>query len=288
MLVPQGRFLAARAASLEAPPAQVLLGLPFDGTSSYKPGSRFAPAALRDVSHGLETFSYALQRDLDDLEIGDLGDLDLPFGNTTRALAMIRDAAALLMSHETLPLFIGGEHLVTLPIIEAVMERHPDLAVIHFDAHADLRDTYMGEPLSHATVMRRVAEQVGPGNLYQFGIRSGTRDEYAYGLAHTNFYPAALDQVSEVAGKLSGRPVYLSLDLDILDPGCFPGTGTPEPGGVSVAELLQALYSLSALQVVACDVVELSPPADPAAIAAIVAAKVVRELLLLTAHGAAG
>ncbi len=283
MPIPGGRFLSARAATLAALPAVVILGLPFDGTCSFRPGSRFAPAALREVSLALETYSPVQDRDLEDLDLGDLGDLELPFGNVERCLELIHRAAVPIFASPARPLFVGGEHLVSLPLIQAAAARHPDLAVIHFDAHADLRPEYLGETLSHATVMRRVAEEISPEDLYQFGIRSGTREEYDYGRARTNFYPGGLEAAPRVLAGLRGRPLYLSLDLDVLDPAYFPGTGTPEPGGVTFADLHQALLAFAGHRVVGVDIVELSPPSDPAGIATITAAKVARELLLLSA-----
>ncbi|MBN2232317.1 MAG: agmatinase [Deltaproteobacteria bacterium] len=277
-----GVFLGARPLAPGEPAAAVIAGLPFDGTCSFRPGSRFAPAAVRDVSAGLESFSLARERDLEDLDFGDAGDLELPFGNPAAALAAVGRLADRLFDTCAFPLFIGGEHLVSLPLIAAARRRHPDLAVLQFDAHADLRDEYLGERLSHATVMRRAAEIVGPENLCQFGIRSGAREELEYGRRHTRWHPFSLAAVPAVLSELGDRPLYLSVDLDVLDPGCFPGTGTPEPGGVSVVDLLAALAHLADRRVVGADLVELSPPCDPAGFSPLVAAKIARELLLVS------
>jgi agmatinase len=277
-----GVFLGARPLAPGDAAAAVIAGLPFDGTCSFRPGSRFAPAAIRTVSDGLEGFSLALERDLEELDLGDVGDLELPFGNPAAALDTIGRLADLLFDAAGFPLFLGGEHLVSLPLIAAAHRRYPDLAVLHLDAHADLRDEYLGERLSHATVMRRAAEIIGAENICQFGIRSGTREELEYGRRHTRWYPFSLAAVPAVLEELGNRPFYLTVDLDILDPGCFPGTGTPEPGGVSVTDLLAALRHLAGRRVVGADLVELSPPCDPAGFSPLVAAKIARELLLLT------
>ncbi|EKU71552.1 agmatinase [Selenomonas sp. F0473] len=260
----------------------VLFGAPFDSTTSYRPGTRFAARTMRAESYGLETYSPYQDLDLEDARVFDGGDLELPFGDTPRALGMIRDFAAEVLTDGKLPFLIGGEHLVSLPAIEAAAEKYPDLAVIHFDAHTDLREEYLGNRLSHATVIRRVWDRLGDGRIHQFGIRSGERAEWQWARAgHTNLHAFNFSGLSDAIAAVKGRPVYLTIDLDVLDPSVFPGTGTPEAGGVTFAELMKAALSvIHGCRLVACDMVELSPPLDASGVSTATALKLLREMLL--------
>ena len=260
----------------------VLFGAPFDSTTSYRPGTRFASRTMRAESYGLETYSPYQDLDLEDARVFDGGDLELPFGDTARALGMIRDFTTEVLTDGKLPFLIGGEHLVSLPAIEAAAEKYPDLAVIHFDAHMDLRDEYLGNRLSHATVIRRVWDILGDGRIHQFGIRSGERAEWEWARAgHTNLRPFTFAGLSDAVAVVKGRPVYLTIDLDVLDPSVFPGTGTPEAGGVNFIELMKAALSvIHGCRIVACDMVELSPPLDASGASTATALKLLREMLL--------
>jgi agmatinase len=251
-----------------------ILGAPFDSTTSFRPGSRFGPGAIREASYGLETFSPALNADLDDCSYMDLGDLELPFGDPNPALDLIEEAIRKIFSQEKIPLLLGGEHLVSLGAVRAAAKLHPDLTVVHLDAHADLRDDYLGQKMSHATVMKRVCELLGPHSLRQIGVRSCTREEHAL--------VSELKSIPEsIALRVGARPCYLTCDLDILDPSVLPGTGTPEPGGMSFQELIAIMVTfISRLNIVGMDVVELAPHLDPTGVSAVVAAKVVRECLI--------
>jgi agmatinase len=259
---------------------QVILGAPMDFTVSFRPGSRSGPQAIRAASPGLEEYSLYSGRDLRDTSFFDAGDLALPFGNPDRSLAMIEDALTQILSDNKFPLLLGGEHLVSLAALRAAAKKYPNLAVIHFDAHADLRTDYMGEPHSHASVMYHAYTSLGV-ELFQFGIRSATREEETFAKKHTHFYPFhVLEPLQKVVAQLAGRPVYFSLDIDVVDPAYAPGTGTPEPGGITSAELLQSLRVMGGLQMVGMDLVEVSPVYDTAGITAMLAAKVVREIIL--------
>lgn len=259
----------------------VLFGAPFDSTTSYRPGARSASAAMRGESFALETYSPYQDRDLEDVPVFDAGDLELCFGNTEKALEQIEEFAGRILQDGKKPCMVGGEHLVSLGAIRTVLKKHPDFAVLHFDAHADLRDDYLGERLSHASVMRRVWDLVGDGRIHQFGIRSGCREELAWGRGRVFTSMFGFEGLKETVEGLRGRPVYLSVDLDVLDPSIFPGTGTPEAGGVSFTELLEALLLTEGLRIVGMDVNELSPVLDPSGSSTLVACKVLRELLLL-------
>ena len=260
----------------------VIFGAPFDSTTSYRPGTRFAARIMRAESYGLETYSPYQDLDLEDARAFDGGDLELPFGDTERALDMIHTYAKNILEGGRLPFLIGGEHLVSLPAVKAAAEKHSELAVIHFDAHTDLRDEYLGNHLSHATVIRRAWDILGDGRIHQFGIRSGERAEWEWARAgHTNLHPFTFAGLSEAVTALKERPVYLTIDLDVLDPSAFPGTGTPEAGGVTFVELLKAALSvIRGCNVVACDLVELSPPLDPSGTSTATSLKLLREMIL--------
>lgn len=283
--LPREPFLA----SVRDPEAPVvLLGAPLDVTTSFRPGTRFGPARIRAVSDGLEDYSPIQDGSLLDVPFYDAGDVDLSPGRIRSSLEAIEEAVADIVGRGRLPIILGGEHLLTLAAVTGVARHVPDVVVIQFDAHADLRDDYLGEKLSHATVMRRVAEVIGPERLYQLGIRSGTADEFRFGREHTNFHPLPLGSAGgslvELAERtvraVGNRPVYVTIDIDVVDPGYAPGTGTPEPGGVSPGELLQALVALRPLRVVGLDIVEVCPPQDASDVTSVLAAKLVREAVI--------
>ena len=262
----------------------VLFGAPFDSTTSYRPGARFGSAAMRHESYGLETYSPYLDKDLEDIEVFDSGDIELPMGSAEMALDALSERTAEILDDGKLPFMMGGEHLVTLGAFREVQKRYKDVHLIQFDAHADLRDDYMGVKLSHACVMRRCHDLIGDGRIHQFGIRSGDRSEFDFARAgHTDFHPLSLEGVDAVVEALEKQqvPVYLTIDLDVLDPAIFPGTGTPEAGGVSFNELREALMTIcSRLNIVGLDVTELAPTLDASGVSTAVAGKLVREMLL--------
>ena len=259
----------------------VLFGAPFDSTTSFRPGARFGSAAMRHESFGLETYSPYQDKDLTDCKIFDSGDLELCFGSVQQALEDIEARAQEILDHDKLPLLIGGEHSVTLGAVRAVHKKYPDLHIVHFDAHADLRDDYLGAKLSHACVLRRCWELVGDGRIHQFGIRSGDREEFSWGRSHVSTRRFDFEGLEETLKELEGKPVYFTVDLDVMDPSIFPGTGTPEPGGVTFDALRQAVTLVcSRAKVVGCDVNELSPHYDQSGVSTIVACKIVREMLL--------
>jgi agmatinase len=260
----------------------VLFGAPYDSTTSFRPGTRFGPSAVRSESFGIETYSPYQDRDLEtDSSVHDAGDLELPFGAPDRALDMIEGMAAEILDAGKVPFLLGGEHLVTLGAVRAAFKRHPDLRIIHFDAHADLREDYLGVRLSHACVMRRCHDLLGDGRIWQFGIRSGTREEFAFMRdGHVTTEPFSVKTLPEVSFP-EGTPVYLTVDLDVIDPSEFPGTGTQEAGGLKFTELLSALTEiLTRFNVVALDNVELSPSLDPSGRSTALACKILREQLL--------
>ncbi len=260
-----------------------LFGAPFDSTTSYRPGTRFASSHMRINSYGLETYSPYQDKDLEDISIFDCGDLELPFGNTQKALDMIKQEASLLLSDDKIPLMIGGEHLVTLATVQATAEKYKDLHVIHFDAHADLRDDYLGEKYSHATVMKRIWDILGDDRIFQFGIRSGCKEEFETSKKGVYRELFTCHTLSAVVDSLKDKPIYLTIDLDVLDPSIFPATGTPEAGGIDFNTLMQAFNILNKLNIVAADINELSPPYDHSGASTALACKIVREMLFVIA-----
>ena len=259
----------------------VIFGAPFDGTTSYRPGTRFAAAAMRNESTGIETYSPYQDRDLEDYNIFDGGDLEFVFGNPAKNIAIIKEYVSGLLKDNKIPAMIGGEHLVTLGAVQAVAEKYNDLHIIHFDAHADLRDDYLGEKLSHATVLHRVWDIVGDNKIFQFGIRSGEKGEFEFAKNHTYMNKFDMKTLDEVIAKLKNKPVYITIDLDVLDSSVFPGTGTPEAGGITFKELINAIMLFQNLEnIVAFDINELSPMLDASGASTACACKVLREMLL--------
>ncbi|CAH8767987.1 agmatinase [Paenibacillus dendritiformis] len=261
----------------------VIYGMPMDYTVSFRPGSRFGPARIREVSIGLEEYSPYLDKSIEELNYFDAGDLLLPFGNAAKSLDIIGEFVSKLLADGKFPVGLGGEHLVSWPVIQEVYKKYPDLAIIHIDAHADLREQYEGEPLSHSTPIRKAAELMGGKNIYQFGIRSGSREEWAYARENINFHPFDVAApLKSVLPELAGRPVYVTIDIDVLDPSCAPGTGTAEAGGITSKELLEAVHLIarSEANVVGCDLVEVAPIYDPTEQTPITASKIIREMLL--------
>ncbi len=260
----------------------VLFGAPFDSTTSYRPGARFGSSAIRHESYGLETYSPYQDEELTDYAIFDSGDLELCFGSAEAALQDIEARTAQIIEDGKLPLMIGGEHLVTLGAVRAVLQKFPDLHIIHFDAHADLRDDYLGAKLSHACVLRRCHDLVGDGRIHQFCIRSGEKAEFAFAAQHTDMHKFDFDGLKDVIQQLKEKnvPIYFTIDLDCLDPSAFPGTGTPEAGGVSFKELLNAICTVAQANVVGADINELAPMLDTSGASTAMACKVLREMLL--------
>ena len=262
----------------------VLYGMPMDWTVSYRPGSRFGPARIREVSIGLEEYSAYLDRELEEVKYFDAGDIPLPFGNPQRSIDMIEEYVDSILAADKFPLGMGGEHLVSWPVMKAMYKKYPDLAIIHFDAHTDLREHYEGEPLSHSTPIRKIAEHIGPKNVYSFGIRSGMKEEFEWakqnGMHISKF--EVLEPLKEILPTLAGRPVFVTIDIDVLDPAHAPGTGTVDCGGITSKELLASIHAIarSEVNVVGGDLVEVAPIYDPSEQTANTASKLIREMIL--------
>jgi len=258
----------------------VILGCPYDGSASFRPGARFGPSAIRRVSWGIETFSPYFQRDLSQCSIHDMGDLELPLGEKKISLGLIRKALGKILSGRKSPIILGGDHLITLPIIEEILPLYPQLYIIHIDAHTDLREEYLGEFLSHCTVMRRLIERLGEGRLFQIGIRSGTEDEFKLARKIKSIISLEPASLNSMIRRLRNKPVYITLDLDVIDPSLLPGVGTPEPGGFTFQEFISLLKKLQTLHVIGFDIVELTPDYDPTQVSSITASVILREMIL--------
>lgn len=261
----------------------VIFSSPMDATCSFRPGTRFAGPSIRQESIGIEWYSPYFDRDLKDYKTCDIGDLDLPMGDVEADLDEISRVTADILSDGKKTMMIGGEHLVTLGTIREYVKKYPDLHIIHFDAHTDLREEFLGRELSHATVLRKCYDLLGDGRIYQFGIRSGDSSEFKWAAeGHTHLRKFDLVGLDECIKALKDKPVYITIDLDVLDPSIFPGTGTPEAGGITYKELQQAILDMRGLNnIVGADIVELSPHYDPSMVSSQVACKVLREMVLL-------
>ena len=261
----------------------VLFGVPFDGTTSFKPGARFAPAAMREDSWAIESYSPYLDKDLEDLKLFDYGNLELPHGDKMKALSMIEQTVDEIVQAGKIPIMIGGEHLVSYAPVKSLVKKYKDLNIIHFDAHTDLRDDYLGETFSHATVLKRIYDLVGDNKLNQFCIRSGLKEEFEWAKIHSHLEKFTFNTLASCVKRLKEKPVYITIDLDVFDPSVFPGTGTPEPGGINFHQMLEIIGILQNLEnVVGIDVVELSPKHDASGVSNAVACKTLRELVLAT------
>jgi agmatinase len=256
-----------------------LFGVPYDGTTSFRPGTRFGPAAIREVSSGLESYCPQLDLDLEDLEFADLGAVDISFGAPEPVVAAVKRATEAVLELGLKPLMLGGEHSISSGAVAAVAAAHPELVLVQLDAHADLRRTWLGAQHSHACAMRRCLEVLPSGQLLQIAIRSGTKAEFTE-LQQTGRL-VAIDQMATALAPLRGRPLYLTVDLDWFDPAVLPGTGTPEPGGFLWSHFAALVDELRHHQLVGADVVELAPQLDPSGVSSVLAAKVTRSLLLL-------
>ncbi|MGC5196735.1 agmatinase [Aphanothece microscopica] len=256
-----------------------LFGVPYDGTTSFRPGTRFGPAAIREVSSGLETYCPQLDRDLEDLAFADLGALAIPFGDPEPVVEAVRQATARVLAQGLRPLMLGGEHSISSGAVAAVAQRHPELVLVQLDAHADLRSSWLGAHHSHACAMRRCLEVLPSQQLLQIAIRSGTREEFSE--LRQSGRLVAIERMAEALGPLRGRPIYLTVDLDWFDPAVMAGTGTPEPGGFHWPDFAALVNELRHHDLVAADVVELAPQLDPTGVSSVLAAKVTRSLLLL-------
>ncbi len=262
-----------------------LLGVPYDGTCCFRPGARFGPSAIREDSYGIETYCPQLNLDLEDIKFADLGSLDVPFGDTQLVIKYVKDATDILLKNNLRPLIIGGEHSITSGVIKSIITNYPDLIMIQLDAHADLRDEWLGNKYSHACTMQRCLEILPSKKIFQIGIRSGTKLEFTEMKKTKRLIPHTIGDQAQYLEKalegFNGIPIYLTFDLDWFDPSILPGTGTPEPGGYFWNDFAAILEVLKSHNLIGADVVELAPKLDNSGISSILAAKVIRSLIML-------
>jgi agmatinase len=275
-------FLSASASFEES--QVVILGCPFDGTASFRPGARFGPSAIRRASWGIETYSPYLERDLGELKIHDVGDLELPLGEKKLVLDLVRKPIRQILTAGKFPVVLGGDHLITLPVMEEIDRFYPNPCLLHLDAHADLREDYLGETHSHCTVMRKVIERLSNVRLFQMGMRSGTEEEFRLAKKLKSAVPLKASSLRSLVKRIGKQAVYLSLDLDVIDPSLLPGVGTPEPGGLTFRELIALLKQLQPLRVIGFDLVELTPDYDPTQVSSVTASVILREMILAFCH----
>jgi len=271
-------YISAKASFKES--KIVILGCPYDGSASFRPGARFGPSAIRKASWGIETYSPYFDKDLSELSIHDMGVLELPLGEKKLSLDLIRKALRRILAEKKFPILLGGDHLITLPIVEEIIRVYPHFYLIQIDAHTDLRENYLGETLSHSTVMRRVVDRLGEKRLFQIGIRSGTEDEFKLAKKMRSIISPNREALRSMVRRLRNQPVYITLDLDVIDPSLLPGVGTPEPGGFTFERFLSLLKELQPLHVIGFDMVELTPDYDPNQISSITASVILREMIL--------
>ena len=258
----------------------VILGCPYDGSASFRPGARFGPSEVRKASWGIETYSPYLGRDLSHLTVHDMGDLELPLGEKEGSFGLIRESIRRILSKNKFPIVLGGDHLITLPIVEEILRVYPSVHLLQIDAHADLREDYLGDTLCHCTVMKRVVDRLGKGRLFQIGVRSGIEEEFRLARSMKSIVPLDRGSLRSMVKRLRSKPVYVTLDLDAIDPSLLPGVGTPEPGGLTFQAFLALLKEIQPLRVIGFDMVELTPDYDPTRISSITASVILREMIL--------
>jgi len=271
-------FISAKASFEEG--KIVILGCPYDGSASFRPGARFGPSAIRKASWGIETYSPYFGRDLSQLSLHDMGDLELPLGEKKASLDIIRKAAHKIVSQRKFPIALGGDHLIALPILEEVLRVYPNLHLLQVDAHMDLREDYLGETFSHCTLIKRLVDRLGKGRLHQIGIRSGTEDEFKLARKLRSIVYPDRDSLRSMVKRLRNQPVYITVDLDVIDPSLLPGVGTPEPGGFTFHGFISILKELQPLHVIGFDIAELTPDYDPTQVSSLTASVILREMIL--------
>lgn len=276
-------FIESKPVSSIDQPGTYLIGFGFDGTTSFRPGSRFGPRALREASENLENYSPYLDKQLDDYPIYDLGDLDFFPSRFDLMIQQFEEILAPidLKECQVKLVTLGGEHSIAIAPLKLYLEQFKELVVIQLDAHADLRDGYLGNPHSHASIIRRTLDHFKPEHqLIQYGIRSGTKEEFNW-MKEQKTLATSLEELIQRVDLLSDQiPLYLTLDLDFFDPSFLPGTGTPEAGGESFHSFIKLMKVLNRKNLVGADVCELAPQLDPTGNSDCFASKVTREILL--------
>jgi len=275
-----------------------VVGVPFDSGVSYRPGARFGPAAVREASRLLRPYHPELDvSPFAEKQVVDAGDIAVNPFNIGEAIETLQQEAEALQADGTRLVTVGGDHTIALPLLRAVAKKHGPVALLHFDAHLDTWDTYFGEPYTHGTPFRRASEEgiLDTSALSHVGTRGplyGKRDleedrRLGFGIVTSGdvMRRGVAETVDALRQRIGDRPLYVSVDIDVLDPAHAPGTGTPEAGGMTSRELLEILRGLRDLNLVGADVVELAPAYDHAEITAIAASHVAYDLVSLLTLG---
>ena len=262
-----------------------IFGVNYDGTCSFKPGARFGPEAIRQVSSCLETYCPKIKKDLEDIMYVDFGSILIDKNDSKSVIESVKSATNYLISKRLSPIMLGGEHSITRGAIEALVKKYPDLILVQLDAHADLRESYMGNEHNHACTMKRCLDILPQKKIFQVGIRSGTKEEYKFMIENNQLVDFQTGKNSQELEKAilpyKNSPIYLTIDLDWFDPSLLSGTGTPEPGGFFWNDFQVISETLKSLNIVASDIVELSPDIDSSGVSSVVAAKVLRCLIMI-------
>lgn len=259
----------------------IMVGVPYDGTETFRQGTSKGPEFIRKYSDSIETFSYFHKIDIEDLKISDSGNIILTNQKPEIVIKQIYKATEYFINKKYIPLFMGGEHLITYPIVKKYAEKYPDINVLYFDAHADFRDNYNGNKLSHSAVARRIYEIIGEKNLFMFGIRSFEKNEFLFMKSRNIFVDTEFKKYEFIINKIKEKPIYITIDMDVFDSSCMPAVGNPEAGGISYNFFIEKILSnfLKLKNIVAIDVVEYAPNLDFSGASGIFTAKIIRELL---------
>lgn len=259
----------------------IMYGIPYDATASFQKGTVEGPQEFRDnLEFSAETWSPYQNKELKELKIFDAG--DVPLTNVESSTDMTKQVYEFAKKYAHKKTFmIGGEHSITYPVFKAASEQHKDLHIIQFDAHTDLRDDFYGDPYSHACIMKKCIDEVGPGKAFQFGIRSGIKHEFEmHDKGITYIEKAGVSTLSKIVEQIKDKPVYVTIDIDVFDPSLVPGTGTPEGGGITFKEMLSSIEELKKIHnIVGFDIVELSPKLDYSKRSTAIAIQTAREML---------
>lgn len=269
-----------------------VLGIPMDIGTSWRSGTRFGPKQIRAESAMIRPYNMATgAAPFDSLQVADIGDLAINTFSLPDSIRIISESYDAILTHDVIPVAMGGDHSITLPILRSIARKHGPVALVHVDAHADVNDEMFGERETHGTVFRRAYEEglIIPDKTYQIGLRgtgysaSDFTEAQDWGFqqfpAHELWGRALSDLGTEIRRDIGDRPTYVSYDIDSLDPSFAPGTGTPEIGGLTSPQAMQLIRALKGVNIVGCDMVEVSPPYDSSGNTGLTAANLIYELL---------
>jgi agmatinase len=258
-----------------------IIGVPFDGTKSNRPGTRFGPEAIRKGSLSLEVYGPYLDRDLDNLDYVDLGDLEVSHGSVEKMTEQVSESVENVLKLNMQPILLGGEHTITIGAVKAMIKKYPDLVILQLDAHTDFCTQHEGESSYYLEALKRIIHEIPPDRFYRLGVRSGSREEFLKsGIKLPLAFNGEIRDVGHVLNSIpKNAPIYVTLDMDVFDPSVVPGVSHPVPMGLTYREFVQLLRGLVWRKLVGFDVVELAPEYDQTGISAVMAASAVRDLM---------